>query len=70
MADGGEEFEFADGLGDFVFVMFEAEGTGHAAASGSGGLEVDAEAVEERFFGSHFHDGFVMAVAVEESFAV
>jgi hypothetical protein len=32
-------------------------------------LEIDAEAVEERFFGSHFHNGFVMAVSVEQGFA-
>jgi hypothetical protein len=32
-------------------------------------LEVDADAAEERFFGGHLHDGFVMAVAVEEGFA-
>ena len=47
----------------------EAEGAGHAAASGSGRLEVDAEAAQERFFGGHLHDGFVMAVAVEQGFA-
>ena len=32
-------------------------------------MEVDAEAVEERFFGSHLHDGFVMAVSVEQGLA-
>jgi hypothetical protein len=32
-------------------------------------LEVDAEAVEKRFFGGHLHDGFVMAVSVEQGFA-
>ena len=69
-ANGGEEFEFADGLGDFVFVVFEAEGAGHAAASGGGGLEGDAEAAQEGFFGGHLHDGFVVAVAVEQGFAV
>jgi hypothetical protein len=68
-ADGREKFEFADGLGDVVVVVLEAEGSGHAAASGSWGLEVDADAVEERFFGGHLHDGFVVAVSVEEGFA-
>jgi hypothetical protein len=37
---------------------------------GAGDLEVDAEAAQEGFFGGHLHDGFVMAVAVEERFAV
>jgi hypothetical protein len=32
-------------------------------------LEVDAEAVEKRFFGGHLHDRFVMAVSVEQGFA-
>ncbi len=69
-ADGGEEFEFADGLGDVVLVdPLEAEGSGHAAASGGGRLEVDAEAVEERLFGGHLHDRLVMAVSVEQGFA-
>jgi hypothetical protein len=33
-------------------------------------LEVDADAVEEGFFGGHLHDGSVVAVSVEEGFAV
>src|ERR1700686_2418946 len=45
--DGGEELEFSDGGGDIVLVVLEAEGSGHAAARGSGGLEVDADAVQE-----------------------
>jgi len=69
VANGGEKFEFADRLGDVVFVVFEAKGAGHAAASGRGRLEVDADAAEEGFFGGHLHDGFVMAVAMEKSFA-
>ena len=32
-------------------------------------MEVDAEAAQERFFGGHLHDGFVMAVSVEQGFA-
>ena len=69
-ADGGEEFEFTDGDGDVVFIGFETEGTGHAAASGSGSLEVDTEAAENGFFGVHLHKRFLMAVAVEKGFAV
>ena len=69
--DCGEKFEFADGGGNviFLFISFEAEGASHAAASGSWGLEVDADAVQQRFFGGHLHDGFVMTVSVKERFA-
>jgi hypothetical protein len=70
IAYGGQEFELSDGGGDFVFVVFEAEGAGHTAATGSRGLEVDAQAVQERFFGGHLHEGFVMAVAVKQGAAV
>ena len=69
LADGGEEFELSDGLGDFVVLGVEAEGSGHAAASGGGSREVDAEAAEEGFLGGHLHDGFVMAMAVKQRFA-
>ncbi len=44
--DRGEEFEFSDGREiRTYFISLEAEGSGHAAASGRRGLEVDAEAV-------------------------
>ena len=33
VADGGEEYPVSEGLGDFVFVFFEAEGAGHAATA-------------------------------------
>ena len=69
-ANGREEFEFADGHGDVIFLAFEAEGAGHTAATGSGALEVDAEAAQEGLFGGHLHERFLMAVAVEDGFAV
>src|SRR5882672_2133398 len=70
LADGWHQFEFADGDGDVVFIGFEAEGASHAATAGGGTLEVDAEAAEDGLFGGHLHEGFVMAVAVEERFAL
>ena len=70
LADGREEFEFADGDGDIVFVALEAEGAGHAAATGSGRLEVDADAAENGFFRSHLHKRFLVAVAVEDSWTI
>jgi hypothetical protein len=71
LADGGEELEFADGLGDFVVLAaMEAEGSGHAATSGSWGGEINTETTEERFFGGHLHERLVMAVAVDQGFAI
>lgn len=70
VADGRKKLELADGLGDFIFIALEAKRASHSAASGSGSGEVDADAAKERFFGGHFHDGFVMAVAVKKSAAV
>ena len=70
LADGREEFEFADGDGDIVFVALEAEGAGHAAATGSGRLELDADAAQDGFFGGHLHERFVMAVAVKDGLTV
>ena len=46
-ADGGKEFEFADGDRQVVLVGLEAEGAGHAAAARGGALEVDAQAVQD-----------------------
>src|SRR5580693_872183 len=65
-ADGGEEFEFADGDRNIIFVGFEAEGAGHAAAAGSGALEIDTQPAQDGLFSGHLHQGFVMAVAMEE----
>ena len=70
LADGGKKFEFADGDGDFVLIWFKTEGAGHAAATGSRSVEVDADAAQDGLFGGHLHQGFVMAVAVEDRFAI
>src|SRR6266404_6912381 len=66
LPDGRQEFEFADGFRDLVFVLFETERSGHAAASGSRRGEGDAQALEDRLFGGHLHDGFVMAMPVDK----
>ena len=47
VADCREQDALAKGLGDFVFVVFEAEGTGHAATAGVEELDVGAGGVEE-----------------------
>ena len=72
VADGGEKFEFADGDRQvvLVFIPFEAEGACHAAAAGGGAAEVDAQAVQDGLFRRHLHEGLVVAVSVEERFAV
>jgi hypothetical protein len=66
LADGGQKFEFANGFRDAIFFFFEAECSSHAAAPGGGGGEGDAHAVENSFFRSHLHNGFVMAMSVNE----
>jgi len=66
LADGGQEFEFADGFRNLVFFFFEAERSSHAAASGRGCGEVDTYALQHSFLGGHLHDGLVMAMSVNE----
>ncbi len=70
LADGGKKFHLADGDGEVVLFGFEAERAGHAAAPGGRSLEVNAEAAQDGLFGRHFHQGFVMAVSMEECFAI
>ena len=70
VADSGEKFEFADGDRDAVLLSLEAEGAGHAAAAGSWTLEVDPNAVKKSLLGSHLHQGFLVAVSVEQCFAI
>jgi len=69
VTDSGKQFEFADGARDCVLFFFKTKGAGHAAASGSGRGEIDAHAAENGFLGGHLHDGFVMAMAMDERFA-
>jgi hypothetical protein len=69
-ADGGEKFEFADRDRNLIFLGLETKRAGHPAATGGGALEVDAQAAQDGLLGSHLHDGFVMAVAVEERLTV
>ncbi len=69
LPDGGKKFQFADGARDFVLLFLKTKSASHAAASGRGRGEVDAHAAEDGFLGSHLHDGFVMAVAVNQRFA-
>jgi len=68
-ADGGQENAFAESLGDFKLVAFEAEGAGHAAAAGVEQIDVGAGAPEQFQFRCHLHQGFVMAVPLDDDFA-
>src|SRR5438309_4695560 len=70
LADGGEEFEFADGGGDVVLFGFKSERAGHAAAAGSWRLEINADAGEDCLFGVHFEDGLVVTMAVDDGLAL
>src|SRR5262249_50846483 len=69
LANGWEEFEFSDGLRDWVMLFVEAERSSHAAASRRWTREVDAKTSKERFFRGHLHERLVMAMPVEQSFA-
>jgi hypothetical protein len=69
LPDCGEKLQFSDRGGDFIFVRFEAEGSGHAATSGSGRLELDAQTAQKRFLRGHLHNGFVVAVSVKQGLA-
>ena len=66
LADGGQEFQFADRHRDVVFLFVEAERAGHAAAARRRGAPVDAHFAEDRLLIGHFHERLVMAVAVDE----
>jgi hypothetical protein len=68
-ADGGEENPFAERLGDDEFFALEAERAGHAAATGVEEFDFGAGAAEDRDFVGHLHDGFVMAVTLEDDFS-
>ena len=68
-ADGGQQNAFAEGLGDFKFVMLEAEGAIHAAAAGVEQVNVGAGAAEEGELVGHLHQGLVMAMALDDDFA-
>lgn len=70
LADGGEQFQFSDGDGDIVLLGIEAERAGHTAASGSGAVEVDADAAQDGLFGGHLHQRFLMAMAVEDRWTI
>ena len=66
--ESGKQAIVRDGLRDLEFIGFEAEGAGHAAASGLDGLDRCAGLAEERdFAGRAAEDGFVMAVAVQQN---
>jgi len=66
--NSGQQALVGDDFGDFKFAGFEAEGTGHSAASGLDGLDRCASLAQERdFAGRAAKDGFVMAVAVKEN---
>jgi len=70
LADGGQQVHLSNGFRDWIFFFLEAEGSGHAATSGSGRGEVNPHALKHRLFGGHLHDGLVMAMAVDQRSAL
>jgi len=69
VADRRQEFEFADGDRDIIFVVFEPERPGHAAATGGRGLIVESHPTQDGLLGAHLQDRLVMAVSVNQRFA-
>ena len=65
-AQGGQQRQLAAGDRGLVVLGREAEGAGEAAAAGVEEGDVEAGAGEEIAIGAHAHDGFVVAVAVED----
>jgi len=55
LADGWEQFEFANHHGHLVFVGLEAKGASHAAATCSRAVEVNAQPPQDGLFGGHLH---------------
>lgn len=64
LAHSRQQHAFAGGLRDRVFVTFEAKGPGHTATSRIKRLQFGAHFTNERFGVCHFHERFLMAVAV------
>ncbi len=65
-ADGGEEDEFTNLIGDFEVLLFVAEGAGHAAATAGDGFDgVVGREGEGGFGGGGAGEGFSETVAVE-----
>jgi hypothetical protein len=68
-ANSGEQNALAEHLGDVEFLTLEAEGAGHAAAARIEQRDLGSSAAKDRDLIPHFHQGFVMAVAVKHNFA-
>ena len=69
LADRGQKFQFADRDRDVVLLFLEAERAGHAATARRWSAPVDAHLSQNRFFIGHFHQRFVMAVAMDQGLA-
>src|SRR3979411_2587604 len=69
LTDCWQQFEFANGLGNFVLVMFKAERACHPAAPGRGRMEINADPLQDGLFRRHVHDRLVMAVPMQQCLA-
>ena len=67
IADGGQQDSVSERLRNLIFVFFEAEGPGHAAAAGVEQLDVGSSKAEQGDLVGHPHSGAVMAVAMDEN---
>src|ERR1700722_13961098 len=64
LSQRGQQHAFTGGLRDRVFITLEAEGSGHTATSRVKRLQFGAHFTDERFGVRHFHERFLMAVAM------
>jgi hypothetical protein len=66
LAYGGQEDAIGEDLRDFELFALEAERASHAAAAGVEMVDVGSGAAEEVELGVDLHDGFVVAVGVDD----
>src|SRR3982751_2618049 len=70
LANARQQHTLADAHRDVVMLALEAERAGHAAAAGIEMLEVEAHLLQDLFLRLELHDRFVMAVALDDRFAL
>ena len=69
LAHSRQQHAFTGSLRDRVFITFEAERASHTATSRVKRLQFGAHFANERFGVGHFHERFLMAVAVQQDFS-
>ena len=68
-ANGWQQFQLSNLLRKLVLLLLKAKRSSHPTASRGGRVEVEPHAGKDCLFVRHFHDGFVVAVPVDERFS-